>query len=234
MSSNPCLFLPRPQALELQMEGVKPGALFVDTYDQAPAEMSRFRELNPFHVWPHASLPVPGRPGQWSRSIEGIWQGLKVISGEMDMRQFEEVPKKRPSDAERRQDPAYDYAASKFKYGDQTLALVKARFLIYAVAYLHLLEYVVSDELISEVARARRSGRRVIFFDWDSNGDILDPRFSYSHSSLLANWFNGRLKDALVTPAESVLSQNEFKHFLTNVDRYTGRYRRVLGEASHA
>ncbi|KAK9823438.1 hypothetical protein WJX72_002735 [[Myrmecia] bisecta] len=38
------------------------------------------RQLSPFY--PHGGIPVPGNPGLTSESLEGVWQGLKVIEHE--------------------------------------------------------------------------------------------------------------------------------------------------------
>src|SRR5207248_9110280 len=39
-------------------------------------------------MWVHGGIPVPGMPGTTSDTVEGIWQGLKVIRGAIAPRYF--------------------------------------------------------------------------------------------------------------------------------------------------
>src|SRR3954452_679373 len=46
-------------------------------------------------MWFHGGIPVPGMPGTTSDTVEGIWQGLKVIRGKMAPRCFQGPGQKR-------------------------------------------------------------------------------------------------------------------------------------------
>ncbi|MCE9545701.1 MAG: hypothetical protein K8T25_09320, partial [Planctomycetia bacterium] len=46
-------------------------------------------------MWPHGGIPVPGMPGTTSDSVEGIWQGLKLINGKIAPRYFSGPGRKR-------------------------------------------------------------------------------------------------------------------------------------------
>lgn len=199
--------------------------LMVDTYDGAPANMAPFRPFNPFHLWPAPVLNVPGMEGRLSRSLEGIWQGLKVIEGETDAGQFSAPPRKRPTDAVRRASPTYRYDAARFRLGGSEIGLREARFRIYAVAYLELLDRVVPAALIARIRRAAQAGLEVVFYDWDDNGDIADIRASYSHSALLRAWFAGDLEEALLVPARRWLTPAARAGFEADVRARTRRYR---------
>jgi hypothetical protein len=169
----------------------------VDTYQAAPEAFARFATMNPFHFEPGWRIPVPGLPGRFACSVESVWQGLKLFGGELDLAMFSSHPYKRPPDSAR--GPGYDYAASRFRIGDHEVDLVTARLLLYLPTYLYLLDHLVPEALTAEIHDALVTGTDVVFFDWDANADILDPRSSFSHSSLLASWFNGDLdQDFLV------------------------------------
>jgi hypothetical protein len=69
----PCVFLP----FRLR-EQVPEGAA---VYDVSSYADHPYCTLSPF--WPHGGIPVPGMPGTTSDSVEGIWQGLKLIDGKI-------------------------------------------------------------------------------------------------------------------------------------------------------
>jgi hypothetical protein len=168
------------------------GALRVDTADCAPVEMARFTTMNPFHFNPRWRIPVPGSD-RHAASVEGIWQGLKRVDGRTDLAMFERAPEKRPPDSDR--GPEFDYTKTVFEYGEKIIDLVSARLLIYIPAYLYVLDHLVPEKMIEEIATALSNGQDVLFYDWDENFDVLDPTSSFSHSSLLAAWFGGRLEE---------------------------------------
>ncbi|MFF3958343.1 DUF6939 family protein [Streptomyces sp. NPDC001890] len=169
--------------------------LCVDTYRFAPAGMARFRTMNPYHRDRSWRIPVPGT-GLTAESVESVWQGLKLVDGETCPAMFGQDPAARPP-GELRRLPGYDYAASVFQYGDVVLGLFEARLLIYLPTYLHLLDRLADDRAVVEIHAALRAGRDVLFYDYDAN---MDPAFtgdSWSHSSILAAWFNDELDGLL-------------------------------------
>jgi hypothetical protein len=197
--------------------------LLVDTYDGAAANMEAFRPLNPFTVWDRPVLGVPGTNLR-SRSLEAVWQGLKFVDGELDLGQLSSQPRKRPADAERRASRTYRYADSRFLYGTEVVDLVSARFLIYAIAYLELLDRVIPTSLIETLRGVVAGGGEVIFFDWDEGGDITDPSGSFAHSALLAAWFSGNLDGFLFEPAERALSGSHLTQFIFEASARLTRY----------
>ena len=54
-----------------------------------------FKLLSPYTYDPNMELPVPGIPERSSYSVEGVWQGLKIVNGEIDESYFTHRPKKR-------------------------------------------------------------------------------------------------------------------------------------------
>lgn len=169
--------------------------LSVDTLAACDNSMLRWRQLCPFHVWSSAAVLVPGRPDLRSRSVEAVWQGLKLVDGQLALDQLGSTPHKRPPDEGR--GAGYCYEDSAFMLDERRLDLLTARYLIYLPTYLHMLDTLVDVDLLACIDDWLTSGRGVAFYDWDSNMDIDDPRGSFSHSALLARWFNGTLGPAL-------------------------------------
>lgn len=194
----------RDVGLEMLKQGAK--AFCVDSADVAPPSMSRFRCFNPFHFDHSYAIPVPGCALS-SNSIEGVWQGLKVVNGYTDFSMFTRKAEKRPSMKER-ETFGYDYKESKFLYGERVIDLITARFAIYLPTYLYVLENLVPDHTIEEIHESMEKGCDVYFYDWDSNFDIFDPTSPFSHSAILQSWFNRTLDEDYIQPALNFLEKN--------------------------
>ena len=164
-----CHFLPYSRR-----DSVPPGALVFDvsSYAELP-----YRTLSPFHV--HGGIPIPGMPGKTSDTVEGIWQGLKVIRGEIAPRYFRGPGHKRGGKK-----------PSGHRYGDKLLGVVEARYKIYRVAYEWVLEHKVDPALIRQFLENARAGLPQFFHDTGDNGDINDPEMPLAHASLLAQYIN--------------------------------------------
>lgn len=197
----------RQAALQRLMED-NADCLMIDSYKGAPRNMRPFDCFNPFRVWPEPSIPVPGQDNHLARSVESVWQGLKLVDDIPDFAQFAGQPTKRPPDHARHTD-SYRYADSQFLYGERKLGLVSARFLIYLPTYLYLLNTLVPDTVIGTICEHLNQCGPALFFDWDENQDILDPSRSWSHSALLASWFNGTFeKDYLHIVGQALSAQD--------------------------
>lgn len=189
----------REAALELRRTTTSP-CLFVDTLEGAPDDMARFRVWNPFFNGHEPCIPVPGQSLK-ATSVESIWQGLKIIDGRMDLAMLERKATKRPSEAQRRLDPSFNYSDMRLGYGGRVLDLWEARFLVYLPAYLFVVALLTPRQLFEEVRHTLESGASVVFYDWDDNQNISDCTSSFSHSALLAAWFNNELDSELLSAA---------------------------------
>ncbi|WHM37877.1 hypothetical protein [Streptomyces sp. BPTC-684] len=169
----------------------RPDALRVDTAAAAPPDMRRFATMNPFHFDPTWRIPVPGLAAV-SHSVESVWQALRIVDGVTDLAMLEQPAAKRP--AEHLRGDGFDYARSTLSHAGTPLDLVTARYAIYLPTYLYLLDRLVPDSVLHEIRTALDAGRDVVFYDWDDNTDIEDPRSSFSHSAVLASWFGGRIE----------------------------------------
>ncbi|HDR8128709.1 TPA: hypothetical protein QC448_004596 [Bacillus cereus] len=197
--------------------------LCIDSADVAPESMKKYKSFNPFNYNKYLTYPVPKMNDFFSHSIESIWQGLKIIENKTDFNLFKVQPYKRPSMVERENKDFY-YENTQFLYGDQIIDLLEARFLIYCPVYLYNLEKICPKELINTIGDAINQNKVVIFYDWDDNFQIEDVSSPFSHSSLLAAWFNGSLETTLLNKAKNYLSNSFYQEFEKIYFQYTQRY----------
>jgi hypothetical protein len=166
-----CHFLPF-----FRRDEVPAGALVYDVSSYADMP---YRTLSPFYV--HGGIPVPGMPGQTSDTVEGIWQGLKVIRGEIAPRLFHGLGRKRGGKK-----------PSGHLYGEKLLGVVEARYKIYRVAYEWVLDHRIDPALVARFVEIALGGTAQYFHDTGDNGDINDPSAPLAHASLVAQSINRR------------------------------------------
>ena len=198
--------------------------LLVDSYNGATLNMDQFVCFNPFHTWPKPQIPVPGSPALLSISIEGIWQGTKYINGETDLQQLHTIPYKRPPEE---QDKTFAYDATQFIYGQSVIEHVEARFLIYLLSYLYLLDVIVSGEVILYIKRLIMNGKSVLFCDLDENFDITNVSESFSHSTILASWFSNTLVQDFLPLAKAALTDEYYCIFIAEFKKLLTRYKKI-------
>ncbi|MGH7174039.1 MAG: DUF6939 family protein [Gemmataceae bacterium] len=167
---TPCVFAP----FRLR-EQVPSGAL---VYDVSSYADHPFCTLSP--MWPHGGIPVPGMPGTTSDSVEGIWQGLKVINGKIARRYFSGKGHKRGGKPQGHQ------------YGDKLLKIVEAREKIYRVAYEWMLNNRADPELISRFIEQALAEVPQFFHDVSDNGSIANPDEGWAHAAVLVQYLNRR------------------------------------------
>jgi hypothetical protein len=124
----------------------------------------------------HGGIPVPAMPGVTSDSVEGIWQGLKVIRGAIAPRFF------RGSSGKRGGKP------SGHRYGDKLLKIVEAREKIYRVSYEWTLTHRVEPSLIEEFVARSLAGQTQYFHDVSDNGNIGNPDEGWAHAAVLVQY----------------------------------------------
>jgi hypothetical protein len=132
-------------------------------------------------MWPHGGIPVPGQPGLTSDTVEGVWQGLKVIRGSIAPRYFSGPGHKRGGK------PAGHLL------GQRLLKLVEARQQIYRPTYEWMLENRVAPELLAAFLDQARTGVTQYFHDVGDNGDIGNPNEGWAHAAVLVQYLNRRL-----------------------------------------
>ncbi|MDP3728523.1 MAG: hypothetical protein Q8R18_03650 [bacterium] len=147
-------------------------AIDVSGYGEEP-----FCFLSPYTFGKNIELPVPGMENQSGHSVEGIWQGLKLVSGRINPSYFTRHPKKRNGIIEGH------------KFGEEVLDLLEARRKIYIPTYTRFLDDYAPQEALDFIREQERVGRQVFLYDTDENGDVRDPR-PLAHASILAAYLN--------------------------------------------
>jgi hypothetical protein len=169
---EPCSFLP----YRLRNQAPAGAVMYdVSSYAEAPYCM-----LSP--MWPHGGIPIPGLPGKTSDSVEGIWQGLKLINGKIAPRYFSGRGQKRGGKPRGHQ------------YGEKLLKIVEAREKIYRVAYEWMLENKADSALIERFIEQAFAGVRQCFHDVSNNGNIGDPDEGWAHAAVLVQYLNRRCR----------------------------------------
>lgn len=138
----------------------------------------------------HGGIPVPGMPGKVSRTLEGIWQGLKRFpDAPEDLAMFETGrPKKR------RGKPLGHV------YEDKVLAgVVEARERIFVPAYSWMLANLPSAKAKYEELLVLARTHMVYIYDRDANGEIKVDK-PYAHAAFLADRVTAALAPAPVAP----------------------------------
>jgi hypothetical protein len=148
----------------------------VSSYGVAP-----FNLFSPFTSLYEASIPVPGQEGIFSKSVESVWQGLKVINGETDYKMFNKRAKKRRGDVQGHQ------------FGENLIGIIEAREKIYVPTYQYYVENCVPTQLIERILEEQQAGKQVLVYDVEKNGDLQDTSSPLSHAALLAMHLNLRI-----------------------------------------
>jgi hypothetical protein len=178
----PCLFLPYSQRSTLR----KAATVYdVSSYGDPP-----FCTLSP--MWVHQDIPLPGMPGFSSDTVEGIWQGLKVIRGEIAPRFFKGSCGKRGG------------KPSGHRYGEKLLKIVEAREKIYRISYEWVLVHRVESALIDRFVVSAFAGITQHFHDVSDNGNIGNADEGWAHAAVLVQYLNRlcrrRVEEARTSP----------------------------------
>jgi hypothetical protein len=166
-----CVFLPYRSRHDVPAGAV---VLDVSSYADSP-----YCTLSP--MWAHGGIPVPGMSGQTSDSVEGIWQGLKVIRGRTAPRLFRGRGQKRGG------------RPAGHQFGDRLLGIVEARQQIYRVAYEWMLENRIEPSLLQQFLDRARQGVTQYIHDVSDNGDVNNPDEGLAHAAVLVQYLNRRL-----------------------------------------
>ncbi len=163
-----CIFVPR-----YHVENLPAGTRVIDvsSYAEPP-----YCKLSP--MWVHGGIPVPGTRGETSDTVEGVWQGLKIIRGQTAPRYF------RGPGAKRGGKP------SGHLFGTKQLAITDARRLIYIPTYEWMLENRISPELIQQFIDTAFAGTVQYIHDVGDNGDPNDANQPLAHAAVLVRYLN--------------------------------------------
>lgn len=158
-----------------------PDAVIIDVTSKATDE---FQRLSPFY--PHGGIPVPFSTGVTSKSVEGIWQGLKVFKSGVgiDRSSFRNDTMKGIKRTVRTNGPMLGHR--KGVNGTEVLGYITARHEIYKPSYIWMLENKCAD-LIKKL-RIIAKNRTLVLLDYNTNADINDASSPLSHASLIKEY----------------------------------------------
>jgi len=159
-------------------------AFFYDTSTNAPTarDYSFATDLSEFSPFvPYGGIPVP-RSSFVSDSVEGVWQGLKVIKGHIDSSYFRGKGRQRTG------------APKGHQYGDQIIGYREARQRIFVPTYRWMVQNCINPATLDEIYAKAKDNIPQFFFDVDTNGNIGDKKSALAHSSVLVNIINTELQ----------------------------------------
>lgn len=160
-----------------KLKDIYPGCRIVDVTSRAEDEYVKF---SPFY--PHGGIPVPFTPGVFSKSVEGIWQGLKVFeSTGVDAKKFQNDSMKNLKRTVRKFGPVRGH--QKGMSTSELLDYLTARRKIFLPAYEFVLREKTAD--LVKILRIESQHREVVLLDYETNCDIENLRKPLSHAGLI-------------------------------------------------
>lgn len=168
---------------EKTLKKLYPGAVLADVTSKAKDDLIK---LSPFY--PHGDIPIPFSEGYVAKSVEGIWQGLKVFEDhDVDIAQFENDTMKNIKRTVRKYGTPLGHR--KGVNGTELLDYISARIEIYLPSY----QWVLIQKVPSIISRLRKGAKvkDIVLLDYATNGDILDPRKPLSHAFLVKAFVEG-------------------------------------------
>jgi len=154
-----------------------PNAKIVDVTSKAPTALVK---LSPFY--PHGEIPIPFSENETAKSVEGIWQALKVFeSADIDKEMFLNDTMKNIKRTVRKFGKPLGHR--KGINGTELLSYIDARIQIYLPSYLWVLENKVSE--ILERLKEASQKEDIVLLDYETNCDVLNPIKPLSHAFLV-------------------------------------------------
>lgn len=206
----------KPETLEKQF----PGAVIIDVTSKSDTEYVQF---SPFY--PHRGIPVPFSPGWTATCVEAIWQGLKVFEkGGIDTTLFFNDTMKGLKRTARRFGRPLGHQMGVTGSPHQLLEYIQARKVIYAPAYLWVLENKLGP-LVGKLKKLS-ADKTVILLDYNTNGNIDDWSSPLSHASLIKAYIEGHYPSATV---EDALPAYKLGQWVAHDNYGAGRIERIDG-----
>lgn len=160
-----------------------PNAKIVDVTSKATTGLVK---LSPFY--PHGDIPIPFSENRIAKSVEGIWQALKVFeSADIDESMFYNDTMKDIKRTVRKYGKPLGHR--KGVNGKELLNYIEARIQIYLPSYLWVLENKVSE--IVERLKDASQKEDIVLLDYETNCDVLNPKKPLSHAFLVKAYVEG-------------------------------------------
>lgn len=202
------IFIENKKKKEKTLVAKYPNAKIIDVTSKSTS----FIKLSPFY--PHGDIPIPFSESRKAKSVEGIWQALKVFeSADIDEAMFINDKMKNIKRTVRKYGKPLGHR--KGVNGSELLDYIEARIQIYLPSYLWVLENKVY-EIIERLKEASLKGD-IVLLDYQTNCDILNPKKPLSHAFLVKTFVEGNY------PKASDLYQELEKRELKLVEEKTER-----------
>ncbi len=176
------------QSKRRKIENIKkdfPDAVIIDLTSKGKLPMLKF---SPFY--PIGNIPVPFSDNEFSESMEGIWQGLKVFENhDIDVSKFKITSMKGLKRTVRRFGKVKGHR--KGVTGEMLLDYLSARKEIYLPTYNWILDNFLDKEM--KELKTLANTRTLILLDYETNGDIENLKKPLSHSFLVKMKLEGKL-----------------------------------------
>lgn len=160
------------------LENKYKGYSIIDVTSKAESPWVKF---SPFY--PHGNIPIPFSEGYFSKSVEGIWQGLKVFeSNSIDVKKFRIDSMKNIKRTVRKNGKVLGHQKG-ISNNMVLLSYVDARNLIYVPSYNFVLQNYLEEELQKIKCILESTG--IVLLDYETNTDINNISKPLSHASLI-------------------------------------------------
>jgi hypothetical protein len=182
------IFIENRKKKEKTLLAKYPNAKVVDVTSKATTGLVK---LSPFY--PHGDIPIPFSENRTAKSVEGIWQALKVFeSADIDEAMFFNDTMKDIKRTVRKYGKPLGHR--KGVNGKELLNYIDARIQIYLPSYLWVLENKVSG--IIERLKEASQKEDIVLLDYETNCNILDPKKPLSHAFLVKAYVEGHYPKA--------------------------------------
>jgi len=177
------IYIENKKKKEKKLLAKYPDAKIVDITSKATTGLVK---LSPFY--PHGDIPIPFSEKRTAKSVEGIWQALKVFeSADIDEGKFQNDKMKDIKRTVRKYGKPLGHR--KGVNGKELLNYIDARIQIYLPSYLWVLENKVS-EMVERLKEASQK-EDIVLLDYETNCDVLNPKKPLSHAFLVKAYVEG-------------------------------------------
>jgi hypothetical protein len=177
------IFIENKKKKEKTLLAKYPNAKIVDVTSRATTSLVK---LSPFY--PHGDIPIPFSKGKTAKSVEGIWQALKVFESEdVDEKMFLNDTMKGIKRTTRKYGNPIGHR--KGINGNELLNYIDARIQLYLPSYLWVLE----NKVVEIIDRLKVASKKddIVLLDYETNCDVLDSKKPLSHAYLVKAYVEG-------------------------------------------
>lgn len=191
---------------KLQREHPNAEIIDITSHGEGKAQL-----LSPFY--PHGNIPIPFTKGITATCVEAVWQGLKVFASEgVNLATFQNDTMKNLKRTVRSLGAPLGH--QKGLNSTELLDYITARKLIYLPTYKWVLENVKPVREYLKELRQKAEDHELIFLDYNTNIDYLDPKKPLSHAGLVKLYLEGRYPGFDATP-KAPQKESERRHSKT-------------------